>query len=352
MTTETAAKPTTLRARLAPRVMGTQEYIGTQVFVGIVLEFVFTAIIAALATSRATGHRLSATAVAGILIAAPPFNAFISGLSGFFGGVRETARGMVTRDGSEKPSPDADPLTPRALWGRALANSGIAAAWGTGLGFLAYAVLNQRQASYWVLFVGVLAATGVTSVVSSLFGQAQGVRLAFDKPARCRPRSARRRAWLELALPIAAAVATLHALATWVLFHDYAVHAQFGAHILTEPEIFADTITIVAIYFVLAFYIAGRAGEAEARLGLVTFDDRAVQVPASKALFGPQIFAYIALFIVAVVQPLAKLVTPQQPTLVEAMIVRGFMAFVVVYLASAFAYIRAAGNATAAGSDS
>jgi hypothetical protein len=347
VTDATATKPTTLRERLGPRVMGTQEYIGSQLFVSVVLQLVLTALIASLAVSRAAGHRLSATAVAAIMIGGPAFNTVINSLISFFGGARDVTRGMVKRDGTEKPSPDRDPLTPGALWSRALTNALIAAAWGAGLGFLAYAVLNNQQASYWLLFVGMLAAGGIASVVTGLIGQAQGIQLAFDKPASCTPHSARRRAWVELA-PVALIVAILHSLASWVLFHDYAVHSQFGTHVLTEHEVYADVLTsMVLVPFLIAYLVMDRAGFAEARLGLVAFDDPSAQIPQPKALFGTQVFVYVAVAVLVIATPVAKLVTPEQPTLVHAMIVRGVLAGIAAWIAGAFYYLRAAGNAAA-----
>lgn len=324
-----------------------RDYLAFNTIIAVVVEVVQAAVIAGLAASRANGHRLTAVQTAIFLAAGAIFAVGIGSLISFYSGLSEAAAGLVLRD--EKPrgaSSATDPFAPRALWGRAALAAVVAAAWGTGLGLLVVAVLDGRQAGYPILFVGLLVAGGGASVARGLIGRAAGAAVALDPPQNVRARPVRRRAWLELALPLAALVGVVNAAFTWLLFHDYAVGAQFGAHVLTEQQVLADVATLVVVNSLIVSFICGRAGRAEAAMKLVTFEDAATQIPDAKAGFGVQIFVY-TVFAALVATSLVRFLLPALPNLWEAMVARAFLAAGTAFVAAGFAYVRGAANMTA-----
>jgi hypothetical protein len=222
----------------------------------------------------------------------------------------------------------------------------VAGVWGTGIGVLVMAVLNRRQAGFAVLFVSFFAAAGFATIVAGLSSRAEGMRAGFSRPTGVTPRSARRRAWRDLALPVGLLFATVNASFTWVLFHDYAVGAQFGAHILTEHQVLADIPVLLLLNAFGAAFVCGRAGRSEAAMGLVTFEDPATQVPDAKSAFGVQAVVY-SVGAMILIASLIRFLLPALPNLAEAMVARAFMAGGIAFLVGGFSYIRGAGNFTA-----
>jgi hypothetical protein len=290
-----------------------------------------------------TTHRLDPTASAVVLIGAAGIATLLVSVYSFFVALADTAAGLVTKDGTEKPSPDGDLLSPGSLWGRVLVFGLTGAAWGAGLTFLALAALNRREQHFVGLFVGVFAAAGVASITAGIASTALGIRFALDVPPAAKVRSARRRAWRDLALPFSVLFALFTGAFTVLLFHDYHTGAQFSSHVLTEKEILADLPLQIIGAVAITNFALGRAGRAEATLGLVSFDDPDRQ--ASTSAFGVQMLVYIALFVTVLGGALARFVLPSYPTLIASVIARGGLAFVAAFLAGGVAYTRGAINA-------
>jgi len=341
--TATIEAPKTLRERLAPRVQSRTEYLSSQAFFRTIIEIVSAAGISGYAVSRVTSHRLSPASTAIVLISAAAIGTLLVSIYAFFTALSDTVDGLVTKDGTEQPSPDGDPLSAPNLWGRALAFGAAGAAWGGGLTLLALATLNRRESHFLGLFVGVFIAAGVASVTSGIANTALGVRVGLDVPKSASSRPARRRAWRELALPWAVLVGGVTAAFTVLLFHDYRVGSQFASHVLTEKEGLADLPIQVVVAAWLASFALGRAGRAEAKLGLVTFEDPEVQDP--KGAFGPQAQIYVVLIVLFIGGSVVRFFLPAYPTLVETVVARGIVAFVTAFLAGGIAYVRGAANA-------
>jgi hypothetical protein len=331
------------RQRLRP--LPLREYLAFNALILVVIEIVQAAVIAGLAASRASGHRLTATQTAIFLVAGAIVAVGVGSLISFYSGLTEAAAGLVLAGDKQPNSPAGDPFAPRAMWGRIGLAALVAAVWGTGLGLLVVAVLDGRQAGYPILFVGFVAAAGGASIVRGLIGRAAGAGVALNPPPTLTPRSARKRAWLELALPLALLVAAVNGSFTWVLFHDYVVGAQFGARVLTEQQVLADVMTLVVVNTLIVAFICGRAGRAEAAMKLVAFENPAEQIPDGKTGFGLQIFVYTA-FAALLVTSLVRFLLPPLPTLWEAIAARAFLAGGTAFLVAGFAYVRGAANMT------
>jgi hypothetical protein len=337
----------TWRERFGPRVMPRKEYLGSNLLVNGVIQVVSAAAIAGFALSRATGHRLSAVAIGVIIGVGPALYASIIYLLALYGGLSETVAGRVLPDDERKAQPvEGDPLSPRRLWLKAFERTAACALWGAGLGVLVVAALDRRHAGFFVVFVGILAAFGLSSVTINLAGQAEGVRIGLGRLASPVRRPVRRRAWRELALPFALVVGVVHVAFSWVLFHDYTVGTTLGKHVLTESQVMADLLLVSLLYVGVAVLVCGRAGRVEANLGLVQFEDPQTQLPPPRSLHGPQglVYAVVATFLLS---SLVKFLLPALPNLAEAMIARGFLSAFLVFVAGGFAYVRGAANAVA-----
>ena len=336
-----------LGEQLRPRVLPVRDYLGSNVFVNAVIQLLVGAGIAGLAVSRANGHRLPPTAMAVMLAVGALFGVCFASVGSFFTGLADTVGGLVSRDDRDVGRDAArDPLSTRSIWGRALGAALVAGLWGAGLGVLIVAVLNRRQAGFGVVFVGWLVAVALATVVASLAMGAEGVRTGFRRAPSMTPRPARRRAWREIALPIAILLGISSGSFTWILFHDYAVGVQFGSRVLTEQQVLADLPVLLAIHIFLAMYFCGRAGRAEAAMGLVTFEDADTQVPDAKSGYGVQAIVG-AIVAVVLVTSLVRFLLPSLPNLAEAIIARGFLAGAITLLVGGLSYIRGAANVTA-----
>jgi hypothetical protein len=321
------------------------QYLSGQVVFGVIIAVLSAVFLAAYGISRVSSHRLSPGVAAAILIGGAAFNALTQSIVSFYTALHDAAAGIVTKDGTEKPSPDKDPLSARALWGRALAGGLAGAAWGTGLALLALAALNRRETHFLGLFVGVLFTAGVASVASGLAANALGVRTALDLPRVTTARPARRRAWGQLGLPFAVVFGLFTAAFTLLLFHDYHVGSQFSSHVLTAKEVFGDLPIQLLIFIPLANYVLGRAGRAESILGLVTFEDPERELPRSTALYGVQAMIWASIIVYFAGGALLRFIVPSYPTLVEAAIARGAFTFVALLVTGPLAYMRGAVNA-------
>ena len=86
------------RRRIRLRALPVRDYLRFHIVLGVALELVQAALIAGLAISRASAHRLSATE-AGIIIAlAPIFGAFSGAVLTYYLALSEGISGLVVRD--------------------------------------------------------------------------------------------------------------------------------------------------------------------------------------------------------------------------------------------------------------
>ncbi len=331
------------RSRFAPRVQPRMEYLSSQAFVRSVIEISSAATISGYAVSRVTAHRLDPTATMVVLIGAAAINTLLVSLYAFFVALSDTVDGLVTKDGTEKPSPDADVLSAGRLWGRVLGSGVVGGAWGAGLTFLALAALNRRESHFLGLFVGVFIAAGVASITAGLAATALGVRFGLDVPKAAAVRPSRRRAWRDLALPFSALFALVTGAFTVLLFHDYHVGAAFSRHVLTEKEVLADLPIQIIIAVAVANFALGRAGRAESKLGLVSLEDPERQ--PTTAVFGIQALVAVVLVLLFVGGALVRFLLPAYPTLVQTVIARSAVVFFAALFAGGIAYTRGALNA-------
>src|SRR5206468_2316453 len=100
---------------------------------------------------------------------------------------------------------------------------------------------NGKRAGLGVLFVTVAGLSGCAAVVVDTIARHRGAhaarRLLLEPPA---PVSLRRRAWRQIALPLALVPTVASALFAWVLFHSYPVHQPFAPKALTRAVALAD----------------------------------------------------------------------------------------------------------------
>jgi hypothetical protein len=322
------------------------EYLTSQTFIRSTLELISAATVSGYAVSRVTTHRLDPTATAVVLIATSAIATMLVSIYSFFNALSDTTDGRVTRDGTEPPSPATDALSAGRLWGRVLLFGCAGGAWGAGLTLLALAALNRRESHFLGLFVGVFASAGVAAITAGIASTALGIRFGMDVPASARIRSARVRAWRDLALPFAGFIALVTSAFSVLLFHDYHVGARFSSHVLTEREVLNDIIAQVILAAGLASFALSRAGNAEAKLGLVGFDDPERQTTTHP--FGTQARVYVVLIILVVGGALTRFLLPAYPNLTETVIARSALASVTAFFCGGIAYTRGALNAKVA----
>jgi MFS family permease len=317
----------------------------------VVVQVIVAVLVAGLASSRADDNVLSALALAGLAVGAAMASAIVAWPAGLYAGALEVLDGGPEPDcdASCSGANDDDPFTGSALRRRALGLTLAVGAWALASAGLLAAVLDNRPAR-------------VAVIVAALVGIAAGSAVVIDGAARHRgahaavrhrtrppaPVPLRRRAWREVALPLAVAQLLVNAGVAWVLFHDDPVHDPFARDALTRSSAFADVpivVTILALVFAIA--LAGAWGAVDARLGRVELDDPDVQRARGTEPFGPQAIVYLALSGFALATAIG-FVLPSSPTLTQVMIARGVFAGVLVALFSAVGYVRGALNAEAA----
>jgi hypothetical protein len=316
---------------------------------GIVVQTVIALVVAALATSRATGHRLSPLAMAAMVAGAAGTGGLIGWLSGLFAGAAD----FIAGDVKTECGPDCalarpgDPWAAGTMWRHAWMLALLIGLWAFAGGGLVAVILNGRQAPLVVLFAALAGLSGSAAVTVDMAARHRGAHGAERTLAHplARQVSLRRRAWLQVALPLAMTQIAVNVWMAWVLFHDYAVHDSFAPRALTRSAALADVPVIVTLLaLVFAVVLARPWGEVDARLGRVTLDDPRFQAVTAKSPIGGQGIVYAA-FVGLVFAKLAALVLPAQPTLVEVMAVRGIYAGLLVLVFTAGGYVRGAVNA-------
>ena len=317
----------------------------------VVVQVVVAVLVAGLASSRADDGVLSPLALAGLAVGTAMATAIVAWPAGLYAGALEVLDGgpVPDCDATCPGAVDPDPFAATALRRRALGLTLLVGAWALASAGLLAAVLDNRPARVAVIVAGLVGIAAGAAVVIDGAARHRGAHAAVRQRARpTAPIPLRRRAWREIALPLAVAQLVVNAGAAWVLFHDDPVHEPFARDALTRGSAFADVpivVTILAVVFAVA--LAGSWGAVDARLGRVELDDPDVQRTRSTEPFGPQAIVYIALSGFALATAIG-FVLPSSPSLVQVMIARGAFAGVLVALFSAVGYVRGALNAEAA----
>jgi hypothetical protein len=309
---------------------------------GTILVIVF-AIVAGLAVSRAAAHVLTPTALAVLVAGAAATLASTGWVNGVFGGAVHVVRGAVRP--SERPVEGTDPFSFRSLWTAALVWGLGAAVWaGAGAGLAAVA-LDGRRARFIVVFAALTGIAGTAGLVAGAVGRRTGIdAVRRIDVATAAPVALRRRAWRQLALPMAAIQVVVNAGLSVLLFHDYTIGDAFAPRALTESVGLADVGVTVLLVSCLFAWFAGRWAEVDTALGRVVLDDPASQNVSSKARIGRQGVVYLALFSAFVVGPLLGLLLPATPSLAAVVAVRALFAGGLVYVVTGLAFVRSAVN--------
>jgi MFS family permease len=314
------------------------------------VQVVIAVLVAALATARADDNALSPLALAGLAVGTAMAAAVVAWPAGLYAGALEVLDGGPEPD-CDATCPgavDADPFAATALRRRAVVLTALVGAWALASAGLLAAVLDNRPARVAVVVAALVGIAATSAVVidgaARHHGAHAAVRQRLRPPA---PVPLRRRAWREVALPLAVAQLVVNGGAAWVLFHDDPVHDPFARDALTRGSALADVpivVTILAVVFAVA--LAGVWGAVDARLGRVELDDPDVQRTRRTEPFGPQAIVYLALSGFALATAIG-FVLPSSPSLVQVMVARGVFAGVLVALFSAVGYVRGALNAEA-----
>jgi|GEM_PF-2836283 len=315
-----------------------------------VVQVVVALIVAALAASRAAAHTLSAGGVVGIVGGAAATGGLLAWIAGTYGGGADVLFGDAELACSPHcpAAPDDDPWMARTLWRSAPLAAVAAAAWALAGAGLVAVILNGKHAGIGVLFACVAAFSGAAVVVVDTVARHRGAhaaRLLLMAPPT--PVPLRRRAWLQIALPMAGVQALVHVGMAWLLFHDYAVHRPFAPKALTRSVALADVgVIVLALVLIFGVVFARPWGEIDARLGRIRLDDPEAQaVPAKSPIAAPGlVYAALACWLLVVV---VDWLLPANPALWQVMVARAGYAAVLTLVFTAFGYVRGAVNALA-----
>jgi hypothetical protein len=217
----------------------------------------------------------------------------------------------------------------------------------TGAGLVAVA-LDGRRARLLVVLVALAGIAGVAGVALGTLGRRRGVEAAHRlQDVAVRPLPLRRRAWLQLALPVGAGQFLVNAGFAWLLFHDHVVGDRFAPNALTERVALADSGLVILVVCLIFGYLARQWGEVDARLGRVELDDPDMQTVPAKAPLGRQGVVYLALVTFLVLAPLMGLFLRPEPSLTAVIVIRGVFGAALTAASVGIAYVRGAANALA-----
>jgi hypothetical protein len=267
-------------------------------------------------------------------------------INGLYGGALAAVDGTVQTP--SVPTEGRDPFAARNVWTSAVVWGACAGAWAAAGAGLAAVALDGRRAQFIVVFVALTGLAGTAGVVANAVARRtgiDGVRRLGVATAPAVP--LRRRAWRQLALPMAAFQFAVNAGVSVLVFHDYTTGTAPGPKTLDETVALADVGITVLIVCCLFAYYAGRWGRADGALGRIELDDPAAQAVPAKSPIGRQGIVYLGLIAAFVIGPLLGMLLPTGPSLLAVVLVRATFAAVLVYLVVGVAYVRAALNAVA-----
>lgn len=309
------------------------------------------AVVAGLAASRGAAHVLTPTAFAAVVIGAAATLGSTGWVNGVFGGALSAARGAVRPP--DVPAEGRDPFSFRSLWGAAFVWGIGSAVWaGAGAGLAAVA-LDGRRAGFLVVFAALVGLAGTAGLVTNAVARRTGIdgvrRLGV---ATAEPVPLRRRAWRQLALPMAAIQLVVNAAMSVMLFHDYTTGDEFAPRALTESVGLADVGVTVLLVSCLFAWFAGRWAAVDVAIGRIVLDDPATQTVSPKARIGRQGIVYLALLSAFVIGPMLGLLLSTTPSLGAVVAVRSVFAAALVFVVTGLAYVRTAVNESAPSEES
>lgn len=317
----TAEAPATLAA-----------WLGQRAGAGAVGNVVVFTLLAATAASRAAHGVLSPAGLVAVVVGAAIAATTTGWVAGAYEGAEAALHGRVVgvRPGT------ADALSGRNPWRVALRWAGGATLWAAAAAVVLAAVLRDHSAPFPVIAVALVAiaapAAVAVDVAARAVGAAQGATLLRHRPVTT---SLLRRAWRDLALPVAVVQAVVNAGAAWVLFHGAAAEGT-----LTKGDAFADALVFAALLASLFGALGARWGSVDAAAGRVEVPGGA---PARRHPVGPQALVYAAALMVLGTS-LAGLVVPASPSLLRVALVRGALAGGLTLVACALGVVRGASN--------
>ncbi len=331
---------TTIETRTQERPMNEAQFYRTGFVSALVLQLVLFLVFAGLATSRAAGHVLSPLAVFGIVTVAAAGSTVVGWISNLYSASFARVMGVVVFD--EEPSPaQTDPFAFGNLWRTTLAWAVGAAAWAAaGCGLIAVA-LNGRVARFPLIFVALISMAGVNVLAIGSAARRRGVAAMTTPPARVV--SVRRRAWLELALPLAITQGLVNAGAAWLLFHSYPTGNAAVPGVLTDSTALADALLVVVPLTALFAGMTRQWGAFEMATGRVTLNEPETQVVPRRSPIGVQFVVY-ACVLGLVAFKVAAFVLPATPSLASVMVVRGLLAALLVFVSVGVGFVRGACN--------
>jgi hypothetical protein len=302
-------------------------------------------VVAALATSRANGHALTPIALAGLVTGAAAVNGVVAWISGMAAGALDVVRGTAIntcRDDCPQTL-RADPFVRTRMWRNALLSGLTAAAWAAAGGGLLAVALNGRRANLGVAFVALAALLAMVSASVDATARHRGTH-AVSAVRVAPPVSLRRRAWRDIALPLALFQMVVNMGLAVLLFHDYSTGAGAGgtAHALTGKVALADIPVTVIVVAVIFNIVVSPWGTAEAALGRVQVDgDRTMRERAGPV--GVQALVYLALAGLFLGWVAARFL-PNAPSLGRVALVRSLYSGTMIFLAAGLAFVRGAIN--------
>lgn len=299
--------------------------------VGVLGNLVVFVLLAATAASRAAHEVLSPAGLVAVVVGAALAATTTGWVTGFYEGVEAALLGRV-----EGARPGPDQLAGATLWHRALRWAAGAALWSAAGSIVLAAVLGHRSAPFPVLAVALLAlaapAAVAVDVAARAAGVANGTTLLAHRPPEV---PLLRRAWRDLALPVALVQVVVNAGGAWVLFHGAA-----GDGTLTKSAAFADAIVVAALLATVFGALGNRWGAVEAASGRIAVEgDRGRRHP-----MGPQALVYAGAVMV-VTTSLVGVVVPSHPSLWRVAVVRGLLAGALTAVACALGVVRGVANA-------
>lgn len=323
-----------------------RQYLNAETIANVVIFVVVLTVIAALGVSRASDNLLAPGALAVIVTVI----GVVAGLTGRPIGIFEGAHAVLFGDvdgpidGPDEHRLHGDPFDARRLRWTSLGWAAALAVWAGAAGLLVAAVLRGKHAPFVVAAVVLVLVGGAATVVGGLVGRAEGLAAA----AAARPTSAiplRRRAWREIALPMAVVQAFINGAMAVLLFHDYATGDPLAPKALTKSIARADALIVVVILTALFGYLATRWGQVDAALGRVVAEPTSSAVDAKHPI-GAQGLVYVA-FAGLIAFSLAGWLLPPLPSLLRVVLVRAGISGLLAFAVCGVSHVRGALNTLA-----
>jgi hypothetical protein len=330
---------------------------GTVVFNGGV-QLAIAAALSALAVSRARAHVLSPAALAVVVALATVGLVAMAWANGAYAGAWDALAGDVVVDdvvlddasAASDRGVSTDLLRGRRTWSIGARWGLVAGIWAAAGSGLVAVALNEKRARWIVIAMTWAVLAGGAAVAADTLARRSGVLTATRRTdAAAVP--LRRRAWSEVALPLAVVQGATNMVVAWLLFHDYTTGraaaagtgAATGALHLTDKVALADATFVIVLLTVTFGFIVRRWGAVDAALGRVALDEPAAQDVPAKVPLGRQGLVYVGIAGLFLAR-LLVIALPATPSLFAVILVRGVFTGVLLYAVAGVAYVRGALN--------